>query len=429
MPHVVTRPGRFHGARLAVLLALVHSVNDALTAILAALLPTFQVRLDVGPATLAVLVAVFAISASATQPTLGALADRFGLRRFAAAGVGLAAVSLSLVGVAGSTALLALLLILGGLGSAALHPAATSIVGAHTDKPGLAVGLFTAGGLAGFAAGPVVVLMLVANQGLEATAWLMIPGVLLAGLLFWLLPDYEPHAIRGTRVSVFDRSSVNRHILALTVVMALAGLVFLTFTSAVPLWLVGERHLATDAPMLGWVLAAFSLAAGLGAVLGGVTGPRFGYGTTASVSLLAAGAAFASVLTLPVGWPLLVGAALTGLFLYVCEPLLILAAQQAAPAAPTAAVGLVFGGGSGLAGLLYLVSGVLQAHVGTVGAILVSVSLLLPAAALAIPALKPRADLRSAASGHPGDPIPDTVRGYPYSGDDDPPSAGKGGTP
>ncbi|MDQ3326468.1 MAG: hypothetical protein M3529_12325, partial [Actinomycetota bacterium] len=41
---------------------------------------------------------------------------------------------------------------------------------------------------------------------------------------------------------------------------------------AVPLWLVGERHFATDAPMLGWVLAAFSLAAGLGAVLGGVAG-------------------------------------------------------------------------------------------------------------------------------------------------------------
>jgi len=57
------------------------------------------------------------------------------------------------------------------------------MVGAHTDKPGLAVGLFTEGGMAGFAAGPVVVLMLVANQGPEATAWLMTPGVLLAGLL------------------------------------------------------------------------------------------------------------------------------------------------------------------------------------------------------------------------------------------------------
>jgi len=385
-----------------VLLAVVHGVNDALTAILGALLPTLQVRLDVGPATLAVLVAVFAISASASQPTLGALADRFGLRRFAAVGVGLAAVSLSLVGVAGSPALLALVLILGGLGSAALHPAAASIVGGpHVAKPGLAVGLFTAGGMAGFAAGPIVVLMLVANRGLEATVWLMIPGVLLAGLLFWLLPDYEPHSIRGTRVSVFDRSSVNRRTLALTGVMALTGLVFLTFTSAVPLWLVGERHLATNAPMLGWVLAAFSLAAGLGAVVGGVAGPRFGYSTTASVSLLGAGAMFISMLTLPVGWPFLVAAALTGLLLYMSQPLLIIAAQEASPAAPTAAAGLVFGGGSGLAGLLYLAFGALQVHLGATAAILISVSLLLPAAALAIQALRPRVDLTLVAPAQP----------------------------
>lgn len=394
MPHVVSRPGRLYGASLAVLLAVAHGVNDALTAILGALLPTLQVRLDVGPATLAVLVAVFAISASASQPTLGALADRFGLRRFAAVGVGLAAVSLSLVGVAGSPALLALVLILGGLGSAALHPAAASIVGGpHVAKPGLAVGLFTAGGMAGFAAGPIVVLMLVANRGLEATVWLMIPGVLLAGLLIWLLPDYEPHSIRGTRVSVFDRSSVNRRTLALTGVMALAGLVFLTFTSAVPLWLVGERHLAANAPMLGWVLAAFSLAAGLGAVVGGVAGPRFGYSTTAGVSLLGAGAMFIIMLTLPVGWPFLVAAALTGLLLYMSQPLLIVAAQEASPAAPTAAAGLVFGGGSGLAGLLYLAFGALQVHLGATAAILISVSLLLPAAALAIQALRPRVDL------------------------------------
>ena len=416
MPHVVTRPGRLYGAPLAVLLAVVHGVNDALTAILGALLPALQVRLDVGPATLATLVAVFAISASASQPTLGALADRFGLRRFAAVGVGLAAVSLSLVGVAGSPALLALVLILGGLGSAALHPAAASIVGGpHVAKPGLAVGLFTAGGMAGFAAGPVVVLMLVANQGLEATVWLMIPGVLLAGLLIWLLPDYEPHSIRGTRVSAFERSSVNRRTLALTGVMALTGLVFLTFTSTVPLWLVGERHLATNAPMLGWVLATFSLGAGLGAVVGGVAGPRFGYGTTASVSLLGAGAMFISMLTLPVDWPFLVAAALAGLLLYISQPLLIVAAQEASPAAPTAAAGLVFGGGSGLAGLLYLAVGALQAHLGATAAILVSVSLLLPAAALAISALRPRVDLTLASPDQP-DQEPDAVMGYSCSG-------------
>jgi FSR family fosmidomycin resistance protein-like MFS transporter len=155
VPHVITRPGVVSGTRMAVFLALAHAVNDVLTAILGALLPTLQVRFAASTATLALLVAVFTISSSVTQPVLGALADRAGQRRVAGAGVALAAISLSLVGVAHSIPLLLTLLVLGGVGSAALHPVSTSIVGGPSSKnPGMAVGLFTAGGMAGFAAGP-----------------------------------------------------------------------------------------------------------------------------------------------------------------------------------------------------------------------------------------------------------------------------------
>jgi FSR family fosmidomycin resistance protein-like MFS transporter len=97
MPHVVREPGVLMGTRMAVFLALVHTVNDVLTAILGALLPTLQVRLAAGTATLAVLVAAFSVSSSVTQPLLGALAERFGHRTVAGLGVSLAAASLSLV--------------------------------------------------------------------------------------------------------------------------------------------------------------------------------------------------------------------------------------------------------------------------------------------------------------------------------------------
>ena len=42
MPHVVREPGVLSGTRMAAFLALVHAVNDVLTAILGALLPTLQ---------------------------------------------------------------------------------------------------------------------------------------------------------------------------------------------------------------------------------------------------------------------------------------------------------------------------------------------------------------------------------------------------
>ncbi len=61
--------------------------HDAITAILGALLPTLQERFEVGPTTLALIVAVFWISSSVTQPLLGSLAEDIGLRTVAALGV------------------------------------------------------------------------------------------------------------------------------------------------------------------------------------------------------------------------------------------------------------------------------------------------------------------------------------------------------
>jgi FSR family fosmidomycin resistance protein-like MFS transporter len=403
VPHVIRRTGIVSGTQLAVLLALVHAVNDVLTAILGALLPTLQVRFAAGTTTLAVLVAVFSISSSVTQPMLGALADRAGPRRVAAAGVAVAAVSLSLVGVADSIPVLLGLLIAGGLGSAALHPVSTSIVGAGTTKnPGLAVGLFTAGGMAGFAAGPVVILYLVSSHGTGVTPWLMIPGLVLALGLLTLLPDWQPHGSGSLARRLFDRRAISGPVGWLTVSATLVSLVFITFTNAVPLWLVAERGAAPDAPLLGWVLGAFSLAAGLGAVLGGAVAARLGYARTTAVSLLAAVIPLVAVLVLSGNTgTLIAAAAVAGVLVYASQPLLIVAAQNAAPEAPAAAAGVVIGLGSAIAGLLYMPLGAVQAALGLTPTMVATFALLIPAAAIAYRATDANAAMRSA-SGAPG---------------------------
>ena len=100
MPHVMRKPGVLGGTGLAVFMALVHTVNDAITAILGALLPTLQERFDVGPTLLAVIVAVFWISSSVTQPIFGALGEDVGLGVIGSLGVLMSAAFLSLIGVA-----------------------------------------------------------------------------------------------------------------------------------------------------------------------------------------------------------------------------------------------------------------------------------------------------------------------------------------
>ena len=391
MPHVVRQPGVLAGTGIAVFLALVHAVNDVLTAMLGALLPTLQVRFEASTTTLAVLVAAFSVSSSITQPLLGAVADRYGLRQVAGAGVALAALSLGLVGAADSVWLLVALLVFGGIGSGALHPVSTSIVsGPSSRNPSLAVGLFTAGGMAGFAAGPVLVLFLISRWGAGVTPWLMLPGLVLGLGVLTLLPAWEPHNT-GRMRAVFDRRVLaSAPIVRLTAAATLVSLAFITATSAVPLWLVTERDLTTDAPLLGWTLGFFSLSAGVGAVVGGLVGARLGYAATTVASLVAAVPALVAMLLLPPGAETLFAAGLAGLLIYASQPLLIVTAQSHAPRAPAAAAGVVIGVGHALAGLLYVGAGALQDVFGLAPIMILAFVLPLPAAALAVTALPRR---------------------------------------
>ena len=69
------------------------------------------------------------------------------------------------------------LLVVGGLGSAALHPVGMTIAGGPNVKNrALGVGFFATGGMIGFALGPLAILYLVSRFGTDATPWLMVPG-------------------------------------------------------------------------------------------------------------------------------------------------------------------------------------------------------------------------------------------------------------
>jgi MFS transporter, FSR family, fosmidomycin resistance protein len=389
MPHIIRRPGVLGGTRLAAFLAAVHVVNDAITAMLGALLPTLQARFGLGPAILALLVAVYSIASSVTQPFFGTLAEVRSPRLVGAIGVLLASLFLSLIGVAPALVAVFALLIVGGMGSAALHPVGTAIAGGPAvPNRVLGVGLFTAGGMAGFALGPVLILGVVSAFGVQATPWLMLPGIVLAALVYLLLPDWEPHARRPWR-ALFRLGLLRGPIGWLTFAASLASVAFVTFTSAVPLWLVREHGVATDDGLIGWTLAAFSLAAGVGSLLGGVLAPRLGRRRVLTGSLVAA-----AVPLLAIGWlepggvPYFIAAALAGAFLYMSSPINVVIAQELAPESPAAAAGTVLGISAAAAGALYVVLGWIQELIGLTTGMTIGFVLVIPSAAISLVVLQ-----------------------------------------
>lgn len=350
---------------------------------LPALLPSVQLRFGLGEATLAALVATFAFSSSLPQPLLGALAERISPRTAAALGIALSAIVLSLVGVVPSATLLFVLMLIGGLGSAALHPAGSVIVrGAETEKADRAASWSTAGGMIGYALGPIAILAIVANFGLSATALLMIPGLALAAATFAFLPKRDRPAARKRR---FDRNLLSGPVGLLTLVGVLSHLPFLTFLSGSGLWLVHERGLAPDAGLIGLTLAVFALAGAAGSIAGGWLGSRVRRDRVIAGSMLLSMLPLYAIFFAATGsaaYFVLVAAA--GLLTYTSLPLLVVSAQDYAPQAVAAASGMLIGLSAGLAALLYVAVGWLQGAIGIGPAMGASYLTMVPAAALAL---------------------------------------------
>lgn len=373
------------GVGVGALLALAHTANDALTTIVAVLLPSLQAKFGLSATTLAVLVAALWATSSVTQPFLGALADRVSRRALAAAGMVTSSLLLSLVGVVPTVPLLFAVVAAGGLGSAALHPVAGALAHRHGgERASLAVGLFSAGGQVGYALGPFAILAVVAALGLAGTPWLMLPGLVLGAAVWLLLPPEEPRGeLPGPRSCL--RCLMRGPVALLATASVLGDLAFVTFTSAIPLWLVEERGIARDDAVIAATLAAFAVGASAGAVAAGWLDRHIDRRVLVSGTMLAAILPLVAVLHLPAGGPIGLGAALVaGALVYANFPLMIVSAQQLAPHSVAAASGMLMGLATGVAGVLYIAVGRLQELLGVTDALTLAYLALIPGALLAL---------------------------------------------
>jgi FSR family fosmidomycin resistance protein-like MFS transporter len=365
-------------------LTVTHTANDAFANILPALLPLLQLRFGLSETMLAVLVATISLSSNVLQPLFGALSDRLGRRLVGALGIVACSGLMSLIGVAPNPWVLFGLLLVGGLGSAAFHPAAGSMIrGAQARGSGFGISLFMAGGPIGSAIGPVAVLFVIAQYGIGYTPLLMIPGVVL-GLLVYLLVPAQTRASKEARPKLFDAALFFGPVGLLGLVGILRSMAYVTFLNAFPLHLVHAHGIARDAVLIGWTLAVFNASAAVGGIAATLLAARFGRLPVVIGSMLLAlpcllGIFWLSPGTLP--YFLLVG--LAGMLTNAAIPLLIVSAQDLAPHAVATASGMLMGMTWGTAGLLYIGIGGLQEAIGIAPAMSVGYAFMLPAAALA----------------------------------------------
>ncbi|HUG38821.1 MAG TPA: MFS transporter, partial [Candidatus Limnocylindrales bacterium] len=175
--------------RLLGLLALGHLVIDTNQGSLPILLPFLKSALDLSYTATGFIVLMGNITSSLIQPLFGYLADQTARRWLLPVSVLLSSVGIALTGLAPSYAVVLVLVVLSGIGVAAFHPegyrTATAVAG---DRKATGVSVFSTGGNIGIAIGPPLIAALVTGLGLPGSIWMLVPGILVAGLLTNALP-------------------------------------------------------------------------------------------------------------------------------------------------------------------------------------------------------------------------------------------------
>lgn len=166
-------------------LALMHTVVDTSALLIGPLWPELQRLFDWEMEALLLVFIVQSMPTSLSQIVFGYLRDRRATPHLLWLGPVLAAGFLTLVGVAPSTAMFCVLVVIGGVGVGAFHPEAAVAVGRMMpEQRTRALSVFMFGGSLGLALGPLLSGAVVSRWGLAGLAYLG-PLLVLAVLLLW----------------------------------------------------------------------------------------------------------------------------------------------------------------------------------------------------------------------------------------------------
>jgi MFS transporter, FSR family, fosmidomycin resistance protein len=352
--------GRFQLHPAIPVLAGTHFVVDAYANIYAPLLPLLIPKLGLSLAAAGTMAMLFQLAASVSQLGFGQLADRWRPGVLLVVGPLLSVSVLSLIGLASSPLMLAGVLLAGGLGGAAFHPAAAAVVHRFAgQRRGLAMSIHITCGSMGFSLAPLLFASFVQYAGLSWTPLLAIPGVILLMFLVRRLPPVRfSRPGQGAGFSALRPYAAPLTLLYLIVVLrTLTSLGFATF---IPVMLTSRGASVGEA---GAAVALYLFASSVGGFTGGPLADRFGPKRIIAASLILS-VPFLAAVPLLSGWQFLAALACGGFFLQSTLPVNITYAHAIAPVNTATVSSLMMGFAWGTGGLSVPFVGLLADHVG-----------------------------------------------------------------
>jgi len=364
-------------------LAGTHFVVDGFGNILTPLLPLLILNLNLSLAAAGTLQMCFQLANSVAQLGFGHIADRWRPRLLLLVGPVVCVTVITMIGLAPSPVVLAVILVGGGLGGAAFHPPAAALVHRFAGaQRGTAMSTHITSGTLGQALAPLVFAPFVQRFGLAATPYLMVPA--LAVLLLVLLrriPPVDRLQLQGAPGGFGALSPYRKPLTLLYVIIVLRTLAALSFSTFVPV-LLTRRGLSLA--QAGTAVSVFLFASGVGGFLGGPIADRFGPRRVIIVSLVAS-VPFLALTPLLAGWPFLMTLAAAGFFLQCTLPVNVTYGQMIAPVSAATVSSLMMGFAWGTGGLAIPFVGMVADRVGIPPTLMIMATTPLLGALLALP--------------------------------------------
>jgi FSR family fosmidomycin resistance protein-like MFS transporter len=404
--------------RSLAMLASGHACADMAQGAVPALLPFLIDQRGFSYGAAGALILVTSVGSSAIQPLFGLGSDRLSLPWLMPLGVLLAGIGVALVGIAPNYPLTAGAVAISGLGVAAFHPEGARFANQVSgDRRGQGMSLFSLGGNAGFALGPILVTPLVLVLGLHGTLLLaVIPAIVAAVFALDIGRLRRVAAEKSARIA----RSVAEHeqdpddwpaFVRLGGWISLRSCVYFGLQAFVPVWFI--HHLGTGKGVGEAALTALLVAGAAGTYSGGRVVDRLGRRKLVvgcSALLIPILVAFVLAPT-PVTAGLLV--TLTGFVIIMTFSITVVMSQEYLPHRLGLASGVSLGLAIGVGGIAAALMGVLADAAGLSSVMWLIVGLAVPMFLLSRTLPVTRAELRAQAATRSDAAQPAPATGYP----------------
>lgn len=336
-------------------ISLAHILNDMYSNYLPALLPFLVAAIGINATQAATLVSVFSFTSYFVQPFFGYFLDNKGKRWLVHIGTLWMAVLLSITGLIHNFYLLVVAVGLAGLGTAAFHPQASTMVSVISgNRKAVWLSVFIAAGNIGFALSLLVLPPFFQEFGLSSTVYTVIPGIIVALLLYFFAPKQE--LLQGPLTSIKEvfnsLKSASKELFVIISVISVRTLAYFGMLTIFPL------YFSTKVLLISWNNLMFIMlfCGAIGGVIGGYISDRFGRKLLIVTSLiLTTPLLFGFLYTSGITSTILL--ALAGASLLSSFSVTVVAAQEAIPNNKSLAAGLSMGFSVGLGSLAVILVG------------------------------------------------------------------------